>query len=173
MKTQSIFNMVQLLTGLAVIFGLILVIWELRQTREIAKAQLSADSFALYVGGIRAVMGENGARAWAKACDEPDSMTTEDMLVMNLALVENLNRMRSTYIQQQVSEDLTSSQWDDWNGNFSNIFSTEFGKWWWKSQQFWEPEIVDEGNRILREGKFGTCTDYFDGYRSRQVADSE
>ena len=43
MNSQTIANGIQTLTGIAILFGLALVALELRQPRELARAQLAAD----------------------------------------------------------------------------------------------------------------------------------
>ena len=80
--TQTLTNWIQLATGVAVLIGLGLVIWELQQTREIAVAQQVDDSMSRYSNQLQAMMGEESARSLAKACDEPDSLTTEDMIIL-------------------------------------------------------------------------------------------
>jgi len=68
MKSQSVGNWFQFVSMVAVMVGLILVIWELRQAREIVAAQIGADAFILMSQQSAAVMGEDAAKAIAKAC---------------------------------------------------------------------------------------------------------
>ena len=47
MNYQSLSNWIQIVTGIAILVGLGLVVLELRQSRDIALAQLSSDLFMM------------------------------------------------------------------------------------------------------------------------------
>jgi hypothetical protein len=166
MNTQSLSNIVQILAGIAVLMGLGLVVWELRQTREIALAQQASDGFAVYSQRVQAVMGENAAHSLAKACDEPDSLTTEDMIILDQVYTETLNNMRGVYAVQLVSRELAIYDWEHWAVNFRTIFATEYGRWWWK-RGGWEPEIRKAGDKFMQENAITDCKKFYDGYRNR------
>ena len=150
----------------AVLFGLGLVVWELQQAREIAKIQSVSDAMAAYSQRVQAMMGEESAVAVARACDEPDSLTTEDMIVLAHFYTEVLNNMRWHFSLQEVSDDLAVFDWQRWSANFANIFATEYGRWWWQMGSR-EPEITEVGNRILADLDAPNCSEYFDTYRNR------
>ena len=173
MNTKIISNLAQLVTSVAVLVGLGLVVWELRQTQEIAKAQQATDGFAIFSQRVQAMMGDSSAHSVAKACDEPDSLTTEDMVILNAVYTETLNNMRQIYTVQLVSGELAIYKWEEWSGNFRIIFATEYGRWWWKTTS-WEVEIKEAGDRFLKEHKFPPCSELFDGYRNRnELLDSQ
>ena len=83
MRSQAITNGIQILTGLAMIIGLALVVWELQQTREVAKAQLTTDIFdeGLQISSFK--IGEDLPSAFAKACEDPASLTGPDFTALN------------------------------------------------------------------------------------------
>ena len=166
MDNNRLFNWSQLIAAIAVVFGLGLVVWELQQAREIARVEQHMARFAVYDEGIRHMMGENAAQSLAKACDSPDDLTTEDMIVLGHYYNVVLNRFRSALGAAELSDDLTSSDWRQWHGNFHIIFATEYGRWWW-SHQSWEPEIMQAGSRILAEDSLIVCSEYYDQYRQR------
>jgi len=151
----------------AVLAGLGLVVWELRQVREIAVAQLASDGFSTYSQRVQAMMGEDSAKAVAKACDEPDSLTTEDMVVLRLYYTEIVNNMRQVRNLQQASDDLTFLDWKQFSVNFYLIFQTEYGRWWWKNSRWLEPEILEVGDRFIEEQEVVSCSESFDSYRKR------
>ena len=166
MNTQVLTNWIQLATGVAVLIGLGLVIWELQQAREIAVAQQINNSMSQYSNQLQAMMGEESARSLAKACDEPDSLTTEDMIVLGYYYNEIVNRLRGQW-ELEANTDLAVFDWRAWSGNFDIIFATEYGRWWW-SRGDWEGEIRDAGNRWLAEKEVISCSDRFDSYRNRK-----
>lgn len=92
--TQKIFNSIQVLTGIAVIAGLALVVWELQQNREATTSQLTSDGMTFVSTLNTVVMGEQTADVLAKACDSPDELTRSEYYVLDNYYAEVLNRYR-------------------------------------------------------------------------------
>ena len=166
MNTQSLANWVQILTGVAVVIGIALVIWELQQAREIARFEQQNAGFAQFSQHLQSQMGENAASAVAKACDDPDGLTTEEMFILDRYYLDVLNNMRAPLLASMVSEDLTTFGWERWVGNFSTIFATEYGRWWFETSN-WEPEIMEAGREYLANREIGSCADRYNRYRNR------
>ena len=160
-------NWVQLLTAIAMLIGVGLVIWELRSNREIARAQQAVDGFGTFSQRNQSIMGEEATRAFAKACEEPDNLSVEEMIIMHYFLVATLNNMRQSLSAEKVSSDLAVNKWEQWQGNFRTIFATEYGRWWWK-QGGWEPELREAGDRILAGYEIRPCIERFESYRNRK-----
>lgn len=55
------------MTGLAVMTGLGLVVWELQQVKTLTRAQLTSELFAINTSHRDALMGENGSAALASS----------------------------------------------------------------------------------------------------------
>ena len=144
---------IQLATLAAVVAGMTLVIWELQQTRELVRAQLSADAIAQINAQDIALMGEAPATALAKACDEPDALSTENMIVLSHYYGGVVNRLRRLLLIERRSDTyVAGDRWQEFaEGNFMLIFATEFGRWWWKNSSPAEKPILEEGNRFLAE----------------------
>jgi len=75
MDSQTIFNWIQTVTGLAVLVGLGLVIWELQQNREAMQSQLTSDGWQMLTNRNASVLGESPAEALAKGCEAPSTLT--------------------------------------------------------------------------------------------------
>lgn len=82
MESQRLLNWIQVITGLAVLLGLALVVWELQQTRTLARVQLYSDSMNAKTDFTAALLGEEPMSVIGKACLEPDSLTLEDASVL-------------------------------------------------------------------------------------------
>ena len=148
MKSKLV-DWIQIVTGFAVVFGLILVFWELNQGRQIAVAQQAETAFDHFANQLLTQMGEDPSSSIAKACDEPDNLTTRDMIVLSAYHTAIINRIRRGLVISRQS-DIIGDQWNDWTGNFGVVFSTEYGRWWWRNTT-WEPEIMEAGSRWLSE----------------------
>ena len=84
---------IQLVTTFAVLIGLGLVVWELRQSHELVKAQLISDDFLAQIDDQRTIMGENPAEAIMKGCITPRELTPTEWRInqayLNLFTIRN------------------------------------------------------------------------------------
>lgn len=97
----------QILTGIAVIAGLGLVIWELQLTRRvsydmyalISTSDESADSSAMY--------GEQVAEVVAKACFEPSALSNAELFILDRYFSNRIARVFQMLWQSNFLEDPT------------------------------------------------------------------
>ena len=153
-------SIAQLIASFAVLIWLILVVWELRQSHEIAQIQQQTATFETYNAGVRSIMGENPSASIAKSCTEPQKLTVQDMTILDAVYVTYLNRMRAWLLSSEVSENITVTDWKRWQSNFDFIFATDYGRYWWSHAQ-WEPEVMEIGNRVLAESGPVDCVSYY------------
>ena len=83
---MKLIDLIQLITGIAVLIGLGLVVWELQQTRTLTRAQLTSDHWSEVLQNSRALLGENPAPILAKSCDSPESLSAAERAVTLAAL---------------------------------------------------------------------------------------
>ena len=74
---------IQLLSSLAILAGIILVIVDLRQAEQLARAQLTSDYVETMNGVHGSVLGENLASALSKACLNPEELTLEETYILD------------------------------------------------------------------------------------------
>lgn len=160
MNEGRIANVAQLLASIAVLVGLVFVVLELRQSHEIAQMQQQTTTFGTYNAGVRSVMGENASASIAKSCTEPETLTVQDMIVLDTVYTTYLNRMRAFLLSSEVASSITVTDWTRWQSNFRLIFATEYGRYWWSHAQ-WEPEVMEIGNKILEELGPVDCGSYY------------
>ncbi len=159
---------IQVATVTSVILGIGLVVWELRQQREFAETQHVTDNSSWYSASVQSAMGDNPAASIAVACDNPDEMSTADMVVLMSYYQDILYRVRNQYALQAVTSLKTFGWKEAADGNLPIIFATEFGLWWWENGTTAEPEIQEYGDQI-RENLPATfsCASYFASYKER------
>lgn len=153
----------QIITSVVVIAGLGLVIWELKQARELTQAQLTSEGWARLSERNMAIVGENGAAVLAKACDQPGTLTSSEARVMEAITNDRLNAVNRIFALN-VDAGLYTGTGVDWTRfaklSFEEIFSTEFGRRWWKvTRHRWAPEVVALGNQYLDEVGEPSCGD--------------
>jgi hypothetical protein len=149
-KTQAIANWIQTLTGLAVLAGLVLVVWELQQGRDVAMAQMTSDGFDLAAQISLAEMGENPALVFDKACTNPAAMSESDLMVLDSYNRALLIQIRRAYTIERRSG-LYAGTWKEiapWS--FGGVFDTVPGRIWWRESKDHLPaEIQDLGDELL------------------------
>ena len=166
MNNLSFSDWVQITTSIAVLIGLGLVIWELQQSREITQAQLISDGYANMTQQSTAFIGEDAALAMAKSCTQPDNLTTEDLVVLHWVYFEILSRTRRS-LSIGESTAFYEETWRRWAGvNFRFMFRTEHARWWWRNtNETWEPELVEVGNKVLDELGPANCAEHYSNFR--------
>ena len=74
---------VQLITGAALLIGVVLVLIELQQTRTLTFSQMVQDRFTSIVDQDSRIYGENLADVFEKSCLNPEDLTLGEALTMD------------------------------------------------------------------------------------------
>jgi hypothetical protein len=153
-------NWIQMITGAAVLIGLGLVIWELRQTRDIARAQITHDSYALIVEDTQAVLGESFGDVFAKGCIEPSTLTDGEIVQIrehydaNLYLIRRLRDVTKSggfeYSWERTAKGFVRHWLDSKVGRLHYMYKVETGL---------EPEIQNLAKGILEFDLINPCND--------------
>ena len=69
MDSDKLNNWIQSISGLAIVVGLGLVIWELQLNREAIQSQLTTEAFHMINQFHTSTFGDDPAEVLAKACD--------------------------------------------------------------------------------------------------------
>ena len=78
MNKNSFQDWVQILTGLALLIGLVLVVIEIRQSQTIALMEFTQAGYQEVFAFQRQRMGENPGPTLVKACLQPEQLTEEE-----------------------------------------------------------------------------------------------
>jgi hypothetical protein len=142
MDSQKISDWVQIVTGVAVLVGLGLVVWELSQSRDVAYAQLSSDGTDQYLQHAVPKMGENPATALAKACNDPHSLSDEELVVLDAYFTVIVAVPLRAYNITRRSG-LYEAQWENLvRVMFPLILRSIPGRTWWANEKaVYPPEI--------------------------------
>jgi len=97
MEAQSIASWVQGITGFSILLGIGLVVWELRQTKDLAEAQMYHEAIAQSLSVRAVTISERFGEVRAKACFRPDELTDGELYEMyefHSMLMHTVNRLR-------------------------------------------------------------------------------
>ena len=81
-KSSSWISITQAITNLAVVIGLVVVVYELQQNRALMQLQMTSDHFALAAGTFSSGMGEEFPEVYARACTSPHDVSHSDAVVL-------------------------------------------------------------------------------------------
>lgn len=160
MDLQRQSNWIQLMTGVTVLIGLGLVIWELKQTRDLAQAQIAHESYALLVEDSRAMLGESFGDVYAKGCIVPSTLTDGEIAQIRahydttLFLIRRLRDVTESggfdYSWELIAKDFVGHWLDSKVGRLHYFYRVEVGL---------EPEIQELAKHILETDLANSCND--------------
>ena len=156
MRIELLSHWIQILTGVAVLVGLGLVIYELRQTKTLVEAQLSSDGWAYTHSYTSMIVGENAISSLSKICTDPAAVTEADALMLNHVYSDAFFRVRRAKVVYQIAE--TSSPWQVMAEGLAGIYNTPHGRWWWaKNKDRLDPEIVSVAGPFITARDVDGC----------------
>jgi hypothetical protein len=130
----------QLISNAAIVAGLVVVIVELNQTRNLAFGQMMDGEFAMINDRYLAAMGESPEETLYKAAFDPGTLTGRDAVVLD---AHYNSVVWSWYLVIRMMEATGIDR--DWRGTVANsarsTFTTEPGRRWlreWAARGSWD-----------------------------------
>jgi len=127
---QAVGRWLQIASNIGILGGLILVGFQLHQNSEILKTQVMTDESRRVVEHEWIIVGEEGARVWAKSMEHPNDLDLEEQRIMDSILWTGLENFRHTHrLSTQGLVDI------DWKSRVSDeagyYFGNPYGRGWW------------------------------------------
>ena len=167
MKSETLFNWIQIATGIAVLVGVVLVVWELRQSQDIAKAQMLTDDYNNNIQLFAAISGENVADILAKACNDPEALTSGEFVafrLVNQALLAVVNRQY--FVEEQTGISYTVWQYTA-GPTFDFVLNSAAGRAWWKVAARALPPVREFGDSRLEAAGPPQCANQESAWREQ------
>ena len=148
MESQRLNLLIQIATSIALLAGLGLIVWELRQARAFMEFELVDRTFAEGLETWRVNLGENPMAVYAKAC-QGEELSQEDHMIlanyfriqMNLVL-RNIATLNLLEVPAEGSKTLAQFA-------FIEIFQLDEGKRWF---EWWEKRVASNQGPALQSG---------------------
>ena len=139
----------QLITNIAIIAGLVLLIYELNQSRDLARAQVVDSLYGAAVDRNLAVLGESPEQALARSIFAPDEITQSDAVVLSqyytallVSWLRNKDERGAGYFGRAYEEVIESEAY---------FLNTIPGRKWWDSiREFQDPQLSAAVDRALQ-----------------------
>lgn len=153
----------QIITGLAVIAGLGLVVYELRQSHDLARADAVSQTRSMLTAQYAQILGENFSDTLAKACFEPDALTPSELLQMDAYVRLQLNAASQLRQHSEIAFDY------DWRsavtGPLERVLATPVGRAHYDyifSNFAAGNEWLEYVEELEASGELRDCRDYFE-----------
>ena len=135
MTLERLGHLSQIISGVILVVGVVLVVMELRQAKALAQAQLISDSFSIQIDRLVAQLGEDSAAVLAKACEGSEPLTYADATVLSTKYqIHNIIAFRSFLLNELYA--FENSTWEeDVRVQYLYIFRSPHGRAWWEGMQ--------------------------------------
>ena len=129
MNTERLNLFMQGATLVSIIVGASLVIYELRQTALLTQTQIASDIGSLIMARRYSEFGENIAQTLERACFEPDSMSRQDAVLLDVYFDANYALVQRFKSGPDIAG--LSTNWRALGrGGIQSIYSYPQGKRW-------------------------------------------
>ena len=135
MDSDRLNRWLQLITSVGLLVGIGLVIVQIQQASNLARAQLRSDIELADQQQELAMLGENPAEAWAKSILAPHSLSPAEVKIMDSWLYSHLSFWRRLEILEQ--EGILESGYTETSlrSGVQVYFSNPFAKRWWEIER--------------------------------------
>ncbi len=149
MDNQEVGRWLQIVSNIGILGGLILVGFQLQQNGEILKTQVMSDESRRVTEQESILIGEEGARVWAKSMERPNDLDLQEQRIMEAffwSVVENWEHTHKLSTQGLVDV--------DWKTRISDeaayYFGYPYGRGYWNVVRTYDhipqdmKQVIDE-----------------------------
>ncbi len=157
-------HIIQIISGIVLIVGVVLVIWQIRQTERLTQATLADTYFDKVIAQAAAAAGENPMAAYARMCDKETPLSFEDALVLHNLFLQRYFLAISTIVVGNVAADGFGTGLAASNdrverlfvSNMNLVIATEYGRAW-----FEEMDVPPDLRKAVEASPYyqNTCED--------------
>ena len=155
MKSESLSNWFQVGASIAVLGGIVLLVYELQQQREHAQAQFILDADQTRVSVSLAVLGENFGEVLTRACFSPELLSRADLVRLDQYFILTLGYV-VTISETEVLSGAGNPTWERRaRAHLKNLWSYSVGRTWWRDRQSqWATRIREVAIQLQKEGSW-------------------
>ena len=168
MDANRVNSLVQTVTGIAILAGLALVIWELQQNREATMSQLTSEGY-LFASQVESpALGEEPAEVLAKACLSPEELTNADLFRLQGYYSLRIMNLQRLLMLAERGSFYEADYWQSYGEfQFGLIFSTEVGRNYWEVfGNTWRSEIRQYGDSLLANASEPDCAERYRAWQT-------
>ena len=150
-----------LAANFAVLIGLILVAFQIKQNTDMTRAQVANDWYLADMQLELAMMGENPALPWTKAVYTPEELTQHDAAVLDRYF--NYGLVQLQRLQRMSELGLADDRWKDRITYLRWHLGNDIGRRWWAhSKTGFPPEFRTTIDALLQSSSFSDNQELLD-----------
>lgn len=165
-RTTRFSNWFQIISNVAIIFGLGLVAYELNQSKQLASAQFAIQNVERLTSIRIAMMGEDPREALAKAALHPADLNERDVVALDayyesvvlgwisqraFSRIADIETPWRSVIVDSVQRHFSSEPGRRWLRAWAKRIGEK--EWWDASQHWWPGDSRNFVERLIRDGK--------------------
>ena len=157
---------IEYLTAFAIVAGLVVVVWELRQNRALAEADLATQAYGQIQNYWQTLAGENPSVIVAKACSEPKELSDAEVgIYWAHHQMQYFNMHRDVYVETAAGFGSDVEEWIRSDMKYylgSRLGRQEFdrfGESWPSTMKRIATELIDNGAVVPCEITWRNLTD--------------
>ena len=169
MKTQKLYDWLNIGASVGVLVGLLLVFVEIRQTNEIARAEARVSALTGWEELKRLEIESDISEIFVKSIENPNELTTSEILRLDAYFVSII-----TIQQKYIALYDAGLHWDPtetFEDDVEWLFDGPFARAWFEVNKGWiginTPLIVDVVNRHIESSPMRTEYRYLNELKSR------
>ena len=154
-------ELLQISSNIAILIGVILVVWELQQAQTLTRVQLRADTATIQADLSNTLMGESPQQILAKACLKPTELTSEEKMVLSQIFQ---NRFNAAQLNRSIERNANFGI--NYENNFEQVFMAmfnyEYGREYFERMKEFLPdgsEIRQIGDSVLERNRPSDCAE--------------
>jgi hypothetical protein len=140
MTKLSFSDWIQMTTGISVLVGVALVVWELNQTKDLVQTQIQQATMSDYTQDNTARYGEGASIALYRACIEPENLQPQDFFILDAYFRNQISRI----LRLKMPADIAGYD-ANWRNTglriIDSILQFPMGKAWLTNFRAVDPEI--------------------------------
>ena len=153
MKSASLSNWFQVAASIAVLGGIVLLVYELQQQRQHAQAQFILDADQTRVSASIAVLGEDFGEVLARACFSPELLSRVDLVRLDQYFILTLGYVRTIAEAEELSGAGNTTWERRARAHLTILWSYSVGRTWWRDQKFQSATRIQEvAMQLQKEG---------------------
>jgi hypothetical protein len=137
-------------TNIAVLVGVLLVAYELKQNAELARLEMTQTRISANQQAEAAFFDPQVSEVWVKSFTEPETMTLAEIRAMDSYLAIHLNQMMRVHAQERegLVEKGETLKW--MKADFPFLFGSRFAQAWWEEfGQNWPSDFVELARPVV------------------------
>lgn len=153
MDSGKLNNWLQIAANLGLLIGLLLVVVQLEQNAQLLKTQLLYEESQRQIELETKVVGEEGARVWAKSLLSPADLSLEEQRIMEALLWSYVEQLRAARMLSELGL-LSDAEWRTRvDGESAFFLGNPYARAWWEtfsdSNATLPAEVIDAVNERL------------------------